>query len=61
MSCACFEKLSENILMLGYHFPLFDRSNILGIIETLHKVTLLKIGVLIINGLCDFKKKECSD
>jgi hypothetical protein len=43
--------------MLSYHFLLWITFNILLFIITLHKVTLVKICVLIINELCDFQKK----
>ena len=50
------KKMSATI-RVRFSFYIFDRSDILAIIETLHKVTLLKNGVLIINALCEFQKK----
>jgi hypothetical protein len=44
--------------MSGYHFHAFIAYNILSFSITLHKVTLLKIGVLIINELRSFFRKR---
>jgi hypothetical protein len=43
--------------MLSYHFHSFVTNNTLSFSVTLHKVTRLKIWVLIINDLREIQKK----